>query len=187
MSRLRPADRSAYEPLFGEGATLRQQVLVNAGDLARRQAEWVGGLREGMKLSPRLVELVRLRIAFHNQCRTCMSVRYSSATEEGVDEGLVCSLEKPQEAADLTAAEKAAVDLADRFATDHLSIDDDYVAAFLTHFGESELMELLLHLATFVGFGRMMAVLDITEELPAEYGDPAATLAPWHQRPAMYI
>ena len=52
-------------------------------------------------LSPRLVELVRLRIAFHNQCRSCMSVRYQSAIDDGLTEDLVCSLEQPAEADDL--------------------------------------------------------------------------------------
>ena len=44
-------------------------------------------------LSPRLVELLRLRIAFHNQCRTCMSIRYKDGLDAGVTEDLVCSLE----------------------------------------------------------------------------------------------
>ena len=32
-------------------------------------------LRAHRTLPPRLVELVRLRVAFHNQCRPCMSIR----------------------------------------------------------------------------------------------------------------
>ena len=70
------------------------------------------------------MELVRLRIAFFNQCRSCMAIRYTDAVNDGVTEDLVCSLEKPAEAANLTAAEKAAIDFGERMATDHLSIDD---------------------------------------------------------------
>lgn len=46
--------------------------------------------REGT-LPERLHELVRLRIAFFNQCRSCMSLRYSGEVSEDV----VCSLERP--------------------------------------------------------------------------------------------
>ena len=49
-------------------------------------------------LPDRLLELVRLRIAFFNQCRTCMAIRYPGAVADGLTEDLVCSLEKPYEA-----------------------------------------------------------------------------------------
>ena len=72
----------------------------------------------------RLIELVRLRIAFHNQCRSCMAIRYSTGLNDGLTEGLVCSLERPQEAEDLTDSERAALAYADLMATDHLAVDD---------------------------------------------------------------
>ena len=62
-------------------------------------------LRSSAKLRPRLIELVRLRIAFHNQCRYCMSMRYGSALDDGLTEAQVCSLERPAEDPDLTAAD----------------------------------------------------------------------------------
>src|SRR5215218_11044822 len=60
-------------------------------------------------LPDRLLELVRLRIAFFNQCRTCMAIRYPGAIADGLTEDLVCSLEKPHDAPDLTAVEQAAI------------------------------------------------------------------------------
>jgi hypothetical protein len=48
----------------------------------------------------------RLRISFHDQCRTCTSVRYADAMTDGETEGLVCSLDKPQESDDLTLRER---------------------------------------------------------------------------------
>src|SRR5690606_12666958 len=83
-----------------------------------------GALRADRTLPDRLVELVRLRIAFHNQCRSCMAIRYADALEDGLTEDLVCSLERPAEAEDLTDGERAALRFADLFATDHLSIDE---------------------------------------------------------------
>src|ERR1700757_5490845 len=75
-------------------------------------------------LSPRLLELVRLRIAFHNQCRSCMSVRYQSAIDDGLTEDAVCSLERPADAPELSDAERAALKFADPFVTNHLALDD---------------------------------------------------------------
>src|SRR3954451_19811065 len=122
MSRIAPAPAEVFGPMFGVDAPLRQQVYAQAGPVARDYLDWQTALREKSVLARRLVELVRLRVAFHNQCRSCMAMRYSTAAEDGVDEHLVCSLEKPQESDDLTEAEKAALALADRFATDHLAI-----------------------------------------------------------------
>ncbi len=59
-------------------------------------------------LPPRLLELVRLRVAFHNQCRSCMSLRSAEAIEDGMTEALVCELVSPEEAPDLTQRERAA-------------------------------------------------------------------------------
>jgi AhpD family alkylhydroperoxidase len=83
-----------------------------------------GALKMNRSLPERLVELVRLRVAFFNQCRSCMAIRYSDAVADGVTEGLVCSLERPQEAENLTAAEKVAIRYGELMATDHLAIDD---------------------------------------------------------------
>jgi alkylhydroperoxidase family enzyme len=134
-------------------------------------------------LPERLIELVRLRVAFHNQCRSCMAIRYSSAAPE-LSEDLVCSLEKPQEAEDLTSAERAALDFADRFATDHLSITDQRLEALREHFSEAQTMELMLHLALYVGMGRLAATLDMTEELPASFQAAfGSTVTPWGGEP----
>jgi AhpD family alkylhydroperoxidase len=140
-------------------------------------------LRDNGTLPRRLVELVRLRVSFHNQCRTCMSIRYADGLDDGITEGLVCSLERPQEADDLTDAEKAALAFADAMATDHLAVTDETFARLYGHFSTPEVMELCFQVATFVGYGRMGAVLAMTDDLPGEYGDPDAILAPWRQTP----
>jgi AhpD family alkylhydroperoxidase len=142
------------------------------------------GIRARGTLPERLMELVRLRVAFHNQCRSCMAIRYRSAVDAGVDEGLVCSLEKPMEAPDLTAAERAALAYADRFANDHLSIDEAMFAQLRQHYDDGELVELFSWIAFCVGFGRLGAVLDMTEELPDAYRDKAvARVTPWAGEP----
>ncbi len=187
MSRIPPAARDTYAPLLGEDAPLRQQVYAQADHIAQDYLAWQARLRGSSILPGRLVELVRLRVAFHNQCRSCMAIRYSTAGEGSLDEGLVCSLEKPQEADNLSEPEKAALEFADRFATDHLSIDDVLFARLREHFDEHALMELCFQVATFVGYGRMGAVLAMTDDLPEDYADPTAELAPWRQPPVSMV
>ncbi len=143
-------------------------------------------LRANRRLPERLIELVRLRIAFRNQCRPCMSIRYGSAVDDGLTEELVCSLEKPAEAEGLTEAESAAVEFADRFASDHLSIDRPLLARLAEHFDSGQITELGMHAAFFTGFGRMGAVFDTGAPLPVGArradGEP---LTPWGIEPVV--
>ncbi len=136
-----------------------------------------GALKRNRSLPERLVELVRLRVAFFNQCRSCMAIRYSDAVADGVTEGLVCSLERPQEAENLTAAEKAAIRYGELMATDHLAIDDAMYDELRRHFTEAQIVELGMTVAFFVGFGRLAATYHMVEELP-EVFRTAETIAP---------
>ena len=137
-----------------------------------------GALKTNRQLPERLVELVRLRIAFFNQCRSCMAIRYSDAVADGVDEDAVCSLEKPQEAENLSAAEKAAIRFGELMATDHLAITDSIYAELRQHFSEEQIVELGMTCAFFVGFGRLAATWHMVEELPEAFRE-AEEIAPW--------
>jgi AhpD family alkylhydroperoxidase len=137
-----------------------------------------GALKRNRTLPDRLVELVRLRVAFFNQCRSCMAIRYSDAVADGVTEGLVCSLERPQEAENLSAAEKVAIRYGELMATDHLAIDDAMYADLRAHFSEAQIVELGMTVAFFVGFGRLAATWHMVEELPEAF-KTAEKIAPW--------
>lgn len=139
-----------------------------------------GALKQNRQLPERLVELVRLRIAFFNQCRSCMAIRYSDAVADGLSEDLVCSLEKPQEASNLSEAEKAAIRFGELMATDHLAINDAIFAELRQHFSQSQIVELGMTCAFFVGFGRLAATLHMVEELPEAF-QSAEAIAPWGQ------
>lgn len=139
-----------------------------------------GALRETGTLAPRLMELVRLRIAFHNQCRSCMSIRYQSAIDDGLTDEAVCSLERPADAADLTEAERSAVKFADLFATNHLAIDEAVYDELRAHFSEDQLVALGLHCALCVGLGRLAATWSVTDDLPDGFsGTGDSPAAPW--------
>lgn len=139
------------------------------------------------KLSRRLLELVRLRIGFHNQCRSCMAMRFQSALDDGFTEELVCSLEKPMEAPNLTDAEKAALEYTDIFATNHFAINDATIDKLRRYFGEDEIVELAMFAGYFLGIGRFMATLDLVEELPKEFQDKSTKAAPWETKSSVLI
>lgn len=154
-------------------------VYANAPQLAKPFLIFTGALMQGLTLRRRLLELVRLRIAFHNQCRSCMSVRYASALEDGLTEDMVCSLEKPLEAPNLTDAEKAAIHYADLAASNHLAITDETIDNLRKYYTEKEIVELCIYVAYCVGFGRMAATYRIIEELPESFQDTTKTITPW--------
>lgn len=187
MSRIPPAPPEVYAPVVGADAPLRQQVYAQAPAIAAPYMAYMRALREASVLPRRLVELVRLRVSFHNQCRSCMAIRYADGLDDGITEDLVCSLEKPSEAPDLTAAEKSALAFADKMATDHLSITDETFADLAAHFTDEERMDLCFQVATFVGYGRMGSALAMTDDLPEEYTEVDAVLAPWRQAPATVV
>ena len=189
MPRLRSLTLDEFDPelramLNADQKTERElrpmSVRAHHPELAKAYVRYNAALKEFAQMSVRLRELLRLRIAFHNQCRSCMAMRYADAVDAGVTEALVCSLEKPHEAADLTEAERVALRYADLMATNHLAIDDALYARLKEHFSEKEIVELGTWCAICIGFGRLAATWDMTEDLPERFRDSANTrVTPW--------
>jgi len=156
------------------------RYFAHRPELAKGLIAFSGSLKRNRQLDSRLVELVRLRIAFHNQCRSCMAIRYTDAVDAGLDEELVCSLERPYDAPGLTDAEKVAIRFGELFATNHLAIDDELFDQLREHFDEGQIVELAMNVSLFVGVGRLGAVLHMVEELPTAFqSTDGATLTPW--------
>jgi AhpD family alkylhydroperoxidase len=172
-------------PLEGPEASGGYLVNQDLYRIMRRRPEAADALVELVAtilttgtLPTRLLELVRLRIAFHNQCRSCMAVRFGAAAAEGLDDELVCSLERPEESPDLTDAEKSALRFADLLATNHLAIDDAVYDDLRQYFDEGELVELGLHCALGVGTGRLAATWQVTDHVP-DYLRADGVVGPW--------
>jgi AhpD family alkylhydroperoxidase len=185
MTRIAPSAAFADVPLveLGQGDRINLGVAAIIGRLGK-VAEGLGALNGALRstgtLPPRLLELVRLRIAFHNQCRSCMSVRYQSAIDDGLTEDAVCSLERPADAPDLSDAERAALKFADLFATNHLAIDDNVYDELRRHFTENQLVELGVHCAIALGIGRLTATWDVTDNIPDAFrSDNDRQVTPW--------
>ena len=183
MTRVAPSSAFADIPVvdLGQGDRINLGVASLVSRLPK-VAEALGALTAALKsgtLPPRLLELVRLRIAFHNQCRSCMSVRYQSAVDDGLTEDAVCSLERPAEAADLSDAERAALKFADLFATNHLAIDESVYDELRRYLTEDELVELGMHCAVSLGVGRLTATWDVTDDVPEAFRSGDDRVTPW--------
>jgi AhpD family alkylhydroperoxidase len=189
MTRIKMLDPGAWDPDLAamtraDSATPLEQglmrIFAHRPQLAKGLTAFGGALKINRTLPDRLVELVRLRVAFHNQCKSCMAIRYQDAVADGVSEDLVCSLENPPEADNLTEAEIAAIGYADLFANNHLAIDDDVYDSLRAHFSEPEIVELGMTIAFFVGFGRLAATWNMVEELPERFQNHSGDrLTPW--------
>jgi AhpD family alkylhydroperoxidase len=182
MPRVRFADpEQVVDPAASPGDQVGealQAILAHRPDAAAALAAYSVALATSSTLGPRLTELIRLRIAFHNQCRSCMAVRYKYAVDDGVTEDLVCSLAEPADSPDLDEAERVALRFADLFATDHLAIDDTVYADLRRHFDEGAIVDLGLHCANFVGMGRLAATWSVTDALPERFRAPGR-VTPW--------
>ena len=156
------------------------RFFVHCPEQMKGMMGFAGAMKMQRSLPDKLYELVRLRIAFFNQCRSCMAIRYTDALNDGVTEELVCSLERPQEADDLTAAEKVAIRFGELMATDHLQIDDALYDAMREHYTEAQIVELGMWAAFCVGFGRLAATYHMVDELPEAFKTEEQP-APWHR------
>jgi AhpD family alkylhydroperoxidase len=184
VTRIEPSSAFAAVPTedLGQGDRINlgvAAIMSRLPSVAEALGSLTAALHASGTLPPRLLELVRLRIAFFNQCRSCIAVRYQSAIDDGLDEGAVCSLECPAEAENLSAAERSALRFAELFATDHLAIDDAVYDELREHFSEDQLVELGVHCAIALGVGRLSATWDVSDDLP-EATAPSDHLAPWN-------
>ena len=171
--------------MHAEGMAAGDLINLDVGAIMAHRPEVSVKLGEAMEalsatstIGRRLQELIRLRIAFHNQCRSCMALRYRDAVDDGITEDLVCSLEQPDEAPDLTDAERAALRFADLFATDHLRIDEAVYDDLRRHFAEDQLVEIGLVCAMCVGIGRLAATWHAVDNVPDALRSDGR-VAPW--------
>jgi hypothetical protein len=94
-----------------------------------------------------------------------MAVRFG----DDVEETLVCELNNPATAEDLTDAERAALSYADKLCTDHLTIDDEDFDRLRRHFTEAQVVELSFNCAVFLGLGRASRGWQVTDGLDPKY------------------
>jgi alkylhydroperoxidase family enzyme len=111
-------------------------------------------------LEARLKELVRLRIATLNGCKTCKAARLDP--DHVSEREATVGVDSPDKGS-FTPRERAALQLAETMATDHFAVDDRMIRELRQHFSQEELMELLMMTGQYIGFGRMLSILQLEE------------------------
>ena len=78
----------------------------------------------------------------------------------GMTEEMVASLSHFEDT-DLPYREKLAVRFAEKMAADHRNVDDAFFAELRREFTDPEIFELGMITAMFLGYGRLLAMLDL--------------------------
>jgi AhpD family alkylhydroperoxidase len=113
-------------------------------------------------------ELARMRIAQINDCVACSDFRAPSVQEAGIAPELYEHVADYATFAGYSQRQRLAIEYAERFATDHGSIDDEFFGRLRESFADDEILDLTLCVAVFLGLGRTLAVLGIDSSCAIE-------------------
>jgi AhpD family alkylhydroperoxidase len=108
-------------------------------------------------------EVARMRIAQLNDCSACSVFRAPSVVAAGVTEAAYEHLDEYRTYPGYTERQRLAIEYAERFAIDHHAIDDDLFTRLRAQFSDAEILDLTLCLAVYLGLGRTLEVLGISE------------------------
>ena len=114
-------------------------------------------------LPVRVREAARMRIAQLNDCTVCLAFRADSVKAQGLTEDFYCHVGGHDDGAGFSGQERLAMQYAERFAMDHLSIDDEFMERMRGAFTDPEILDLTICLAAFLGLGRTLRALGITD------------------------
>ena len=130
------------------------------GDMVERM---IRGAYQQSVLPPEERELARMRIAQINDCVACSDFRAPSVVEAGVAPELYANVAAYATFPGYTARQRLAIEYAERFATDHGSIDDGFFERLRDCFSDPEILDLTLCVAVFLGLGRSLSVLGVDQ------------------------
>jgi len=133
--------------------------------LQPKMAAGMGALSEAVytnsKLPLREREAARWTIALINDCAVCQDTRARDGVDAGIDEGFYAEVAGWRTSSALSERERLAAEFAQRFALDHLSMDDELWARLRAAFADDELADLTMCCGMFLGMGRTLAVVGV--------------------------
>ena len=91
--------------------------------------------------------------------------------EQGVTEELYAHVAEHGHP-EYSGAEQVAIEYAEKFALDHLSIDDAFMARLREHFSDADILDLTICIADFMGFGRLTQVLQLDVSCELDQSGP---------------
>ncbi len=152
MARISFPDRGMGEHV--DWALLRPEMAVGMGALSE-------AVYTNTKLALREREAARWAIALINDCVVCQDTRAKDAGTHGVDEGFYAEVAAWATSPELTERERLAAEFAQRFALDHLAMDDELWERLHAAFADDELADLTMCCGMFLGLGRVLAVIGV--------------------------
>jgi len=152
MARISFPDRGMGEHV--DWSLLRTEMAIGMGAFSK-------AVYEHTTLSVREREAARWAIALINDCVVCQDTRARDGAEHGADEGFYAEVASWATSTALSERERLAVEFAQRFALDHLAMDDELWARLHAAFDDGELAELTISCGMFLGLGRTLAVVGV--------------------------
>ena len=133
--------------------------------LRPEMAAGMGALSEAVYTNTRLAlrerEAARWTIALINDCVVCQDTRARDGEAAGVDDGFYGQVADWRTADGLTDRERLAAEFAQRFALDHLAMDDDFWTRLKAAYADDEIADLTMCCGMFLGLGRVLAVIGV--------------------------
>ena len=157
-----------------EGEPPFDAVLGLRPELRELYRAFYGKLWDEQLLPASILELCRLRVAQLHECEAELAVRHAGA---GVEPAQLDALADWQTSDRFTAAERAALLLAEKMPWQHHEITDEEHAVLLSHFGDDGTVALTVGVALFDANCRLRLVLD-TEPSPIAAEAPASATGP---------
>ncbi len=152
MSRIEAPQSGMGEHI--DWALLRPKMAAGMGALS-------GAVYGNTQLAVREREAARWTIALINDCAVCRDTRARDGAVAGADEAFYAEVTDWRSATSLSERERCAAEFAERFALDHLALDDAFWARLHAAYAEDELADLVICCGTFLGMGRTLAVVGV--------------------------
>jgi alkylhydroperoxidase family enzyme len=152
MSRIEAPESGMGEHI--DWALLRPRMAAGMGALS-------AAVYENSQLAVREREAARWSIALINDCAVCRDTRAKDGLAVGADEPFYAEVTDWRAATTLSERELCAAEFAERFAVDHLAMDDAFWDRMRSAFSEDELADLTICCGMFLGMGRTLAVVGV--------------------------
>ena len=152
MARISFPERGYGEHV--DWALMRPEMAVGMGALSE-------AVYQNTRLPVREREAARWTIALINDCVVCQDTRARNGPAAGVDEGFYGEVADWRASTALSTRERLAAEFAQRFALEHLGMDDEFWGRLHGAFSDDELADLTMCCGMFLGLGRVLAVVGV--------------------------
>ena len=161
------AEPRATGPGTQTGNVIRDSAMGRVPETVDEIIALNGHVWRDSKVSPAVLEMIRLRNARTVNCVFCKSVRYDVARADGLTEDRVAMIADGYEESALSDREKLVLGLADSYLGFPAGVRADLAPRLIETFGAAEIASMLVALMTFNFTSRMaVSIGGMPEELP---------------------